>query len=170
MDRHVPRDPETSPRDVVKVTGWAIRCTILRNNPERHLRRSLITFVDGTESPRKDNDEIVETGKDSYDTNVKFVFAGKENGWKGGSETSYPISKSFVHNPDCSPQHGHLHRFFAFWPSFDFSNQSTKRSFVAWFLSFSELLRKSCLQLFVKVDRRKVIDKHYVCLFSKVIK
>lgn len=161
MDRHVPRDPGTSPRDVVKVTGWAIRCTIVQNNPEQHLRRSLITLVDGTESPRKDNDEIVETGRDSYDTNVKFVFVGKENGWKGDNETSYPISKSFVHNPDCSPQHGRLHRFFAFWPSFNFSNQPTKRSLSRVISFVLGTAGKSWLQLFVKVDRRKVIDKHY---------
>jgi len=34
-------------------------------------------IVDGTESPRNDDDEIVEIGEDSYDTSVKFV--EKEN-------------------------------------------------------------------------------------------
>ena len=49
--------PETSPRDAVKVTGWAIRCTILRNNPERHLRRSLITFEDAARKEDDDGDD-----------------------------------------------------------------------------------------------------------------
>jgi len=34
-------------------------------------------IVDGTESPRNDDNEIVEIGEDSYDTSVKFV--EKEN-------------------------------------------------------------------------------------------
>lgn len=54
----------------------------MHNTPKQSGTASapFIDHVDGTESPRKDNDEIVETGRDSYDTNVKFVFVGKENG------------------------------------------------------------------------------------------
>lgn len=165
MDRHVPGDPETSPRDVVKVTGWAIRCTILRNNSERHLRRSLITFVDGTKSLRKDDGEIVEIGEDSYDTSVKFVFVEKENGRRGDNETSFPISKSLLHNPDCSPRHGRLRHFFTFWPSFNFSNQPTERSFIAWFLSFPKLAGKNWLRLFVKAERRS--DQQVLHVFAR---
>jgi hypothetical protein len=73
MCRRVSRDPETSPRDAVKVTGWAIRRTILRNSPERHLRRSLITCEGEEESSRKD-DEIAEWKTHSYNMRIKFVF------------------------------------------------------------------------------------------------
>jgi len=69
-------------------------------------------IVDGTENPRNDDDEIVEIGEDSYDTSVKFV--EKENERKSDNKMSFPISKSFLHNPDCSPRHGCLRRFFAF--------------------------------------------------------
>lgn len=69
MGRRVPGDPGTSPRDAVKVTGWAIRCTILRNSPERHLRRSLITFGDEAESPRAKDEEIANR-QDSYDVSA----------------------------------------------------------------------------------------------------
>lgn len=63
----------------------------------------------------KDDDKIFEIlGKDSYDTRVKFVFVEKENERKDDNETSFPISKSFLHNPDCSPRHECLRRFFAF--------------------------------------------------------
>ena len=48
----------------------------------------MITFVDGTESPRKD-DMIVEIGEDSYDTNVKFVFVEKEKERKGDNKMSF---------------------------------------------------------------------------------
>lgn len=73
MGRRVPRDSGTSPRDAVKVTGWAIRCTILRNNPEQHLRRSLITFEDEAERTMLK----LRNGKDSCGR-VKFAFAKKE--------------------------------------------------------------------------------------------
>jgi len=130
ISREIPR---TGPRDAVKVTGWAIRCTILWNNSERHLRRSLIT-LDGTESPRKD-DMIVEIGEDSYDTNVKFIFVKKEKEQKDDNKTffqkknlglSYTIQIVFC-NTDL---------FFTFRPSFNFSNQLIERNFNAWLLSF----------------------------------
>lgn len=95
MGRRVPRDSGTSPRDVVKVTGWAIRCTILRNNPERHLRRSLITFEDEAEGTTMK----LRNGKDNYES-VKFALAEKENRWKGDNGTSFPIFKSVLYTPD----------------------------------------------------------------------
>lgn len=43
------------------MTGWAIRCTILRNSPKQHLRRSLITLsAPRTESPWKDAEKLRE--------------------------------------------------------------------------------------------------------------
>lgn len=68
----VPRDPHTSLRDVVKVTGWAIRCTILRNSPKQHLRRSLITLGTDAESPQKDAEKLREIAG-GYDY-VRFRF------------------------------------------------------------------------------------------------
>lgn len=91
MGRRVPRDSGTSPRDVVKVTGWAIRCTILRNNPERHLRRSLITFEDEAEGTTMK----LRNGKDNYER-VKFAFTEKENRiGKATTERPFQFSNPF---------------------------------------------------------------------------
>lgn len=56
-------DPSASPRDVVTVTGWAIRCTILGNSPKQHLRRSLITLGSNAESPQKDAEKLREIAR-----------------------------------------------------------------------------------------------------------
>jgi len=102
MGRRVPRDPETSPRDAVKVTGWAIRRTILRNTSERHLRRSLITFEDEVGSPRDGDGDNRENRGDSDDASRR-ILAERVDG--RNNEMSFPISESPPHDPDCLLRH-----------------------------------------------------------------
>lgn len=167
MDRHVPGDPGISPWDAVKVTGWAIRCTILRNNSERHLRRSLITFVDGN---GKDDDEILEIGKDSYDTSVKFVFRLERKRTKRRQRNVLSNIQVFSTQ---SRLFSAVWMFVAFsrsnHPSTSLTNPRNKVSSRDFFHSL-ELAEKNWLRLFVKAGRRKVIDEHSAIVFSKMIK
>jgi len=121
MGRRVPGDLETNPRDAVKVTGWAIRCTILRNTSERHLRRSLITFENEAGSPRDgDSDEIAKTGE-------TVMTRASENSWTGATTKRPSQFPSLLHTIQIVCRGTKSRRFFTIpGPPFNFSPTNTR--------------------------------------------